>query len=111
MIMQKENRDYERYEKQSPVMIYPTDSTDEYYYGLTCNYSQGGMCIKTDGDLDEDEYYTIEMLNYDPAATGPEKHQEYQALLRWAQIPETYTDSEENYYYGYGVEFTNPVVY
>ncbi|MFO7752498.1 MAG: PilZ domain-containing protein [Desulfobacteraceae bacterium] len=110
MIMQKENREYERYEHQSPLMIYPKGSS-EYYYGLSCNYSRGGMYLKTDGDLDAEEYYTIKMLNYDHTSPGPEKYQEYQGLVRWAQLPETSTSSDSSYYYGYGVEFTRPVEY
>ena len=111
MIKQSENRKYERYTCQAPIMIYNKDASDDYYYGLTYNYSQGGMYVKTDGDLEAEEYYVIKMLNYDDTAAGPEKYQEYRGLVRWAQLPDSPGGGDSNYYYGYGVEFTRPVVY
>jgi hypothetical protein len=106
-----DNRMYERYECQFPVKVYPQDKPDDYYYGLTYNYSQGGMYVKTDAKLSPDNYYFIEMLNYSADATGPEKYEAFDAKLRWSKRAESYSTLKNGYYYGYGFEYSSPVVY
>jgi hypothetical protein len=105
------NRLYERYECQLPVKVYPQKEPDNYHYGLTYNYSKGGMYVKTDAKLDPESYYYIEMLNYSADAQGPEKYPSLDARVRWSKRAESYSSLKNGYYYGYGFEYSSPVVY
>jgi len=105
------NRRYERYNYESPVLIYPETNSGHYYYGRLHDYSKGGMYFNTDGDLKADEKYLIQMLDHDDSAAGPEKYEKYEGVIRWAEIPSKYYDKDNLYYFGYGVAYPEPVTY
>ncbi|MCB9481760.1 MAG: PilZ domain-containing protein [Desulfobacteraceae bacterium] len=105
------NRRYERYDCQLPVQICSEKDPENYYYGLTYNYSKGGMYVKMEAKLNPDNYYLIKMLNYSPESKGPEKHRVIDARVRWSKRAESYAGLEHGYYYGYGFEYSSPVVY
>jgi hypothetical protein len=100
-----ECRKYKRYYCQSPVMIYSSDEPDNYYYGLSYNYSKGGMYVKTDGELTPEDPYLIRMLNYEEDSEFPENHDEYAACVKWAKSAECFNYANSQYYYGYGFAF------
>eukprot|EP00828_Plagiopyla_frontata_P033108 TRINITY_DN43013_c0_g1_i1.p4 TRINITY_DN43013_c0_g1~~TRINITY_DN43013_c0_g1_i1.p4 ORF type:complete len:103 (+),score=21.63 TRINITY_DN43013_c0_g1_i1:74-382(+) len=79
--------------------------------GLTYNYSKGGMYVKMEAKLNPENYYLIKMLNYSSEAKGPEKHRVIDARVRWSKRAESYAGLEHGYYYGYGFEYSSPVVY
>jgi len=105
------NRQYSRYSCQATIMIYPSNDPGDYHYGVSYNYSNGGMYIKTDGYLDPDQYYVIKMLNYDDKIDGPEKYGEYYGSIKWVNGADEYKDYDSEYYCGYGVEYVEPVSY
>ena len=106
-----DNRRYSRYSCQAAIMIYPDEYPEKYHYGLSYNYSNRGMYIKTDGDLNPYYNYVIKMLNYDENMGGPEKYNEYNVSIRWVQSHQSGMYSDSNYYYGYGVEYIESVDY
>ena len=109
--MHMNNRRYERYSYETPVVVYPEKNPERSYYGYSHDYSKGGMYLNTDGDLEADETYVIKMINHDKSSTGPNQYEQYHGIIRWAEIPSKYSDRENSYYYGYGFAYPEPVMY
>jgi hypothetical protein len=109
--MERDNRMFERHECQLPVQVCSKDDPENYYYGLTYNYSKGGMYVKIDAKLNPDYSYFIRMLNYSPESRGPEKYQILNAKVRWLKRAESYSALKQGYYYGYGFEYSAPAAY
>ena len=108
MFDKEENRLNDRRAYEAPVVLYSKDNFDDYYDGRICNYSSGGMYIKTDADLHGNQCYVVKIANINDDVNSPEKYTEYYGIVRWAQFVNSTDSSNSSYKYGYGIEYTEP---
>jgi PilZ domain len=108
MFAKEENRLNDRRVYDAPVILYTKDNSDDYHNGHVCNYSSGGMYIKTDADLHGNQSYVVKITNNNDEENGPEKYTEYYGIVRWAQYVNKNGSSDSPYKYGYGIEYTEP---
>jgi len=103
-----EKRQYERHDFQLPVYLYRYDAQDKYYEANIYNYSNGGMCLKTNEKIDIHEQVYVKIKNLDKTSKGPEKYEKYSGYLRWSSELGTSSPGGQ---YGYGIEYAEPVYY
>ena len=101
-----ENRQEERLSYKAPVMLYAKDNSGDNYSGHIYNQSQGGMYIRTDGNLKGNQCYLVKISNNTGDTKNSEEYTQHFGIVRWAQFVNTPAYSDSPYKYGYGLEFT-----
>lgn len=104
----EEKRNHQRYEHNSPMMLYRMDDQDRNYYAEMGDYSQRGLCLLTKEKLVLGQLVYLEMRNHDNSATGPEKYKSYSGRIRWSNTLSTNTEDDKGRY-KYGVEYFESV--
>jgi len=108
MSTKEDNRVNNRRAYDATLVLHAKDNADDYYDGQVCNYSSGGMYIKTDANLEGNQSYVVKITKGNNDVNGPEKYTEYHGIVRWAQFINGNGSSDAPYKYGYGIEYTEP---
>ncbi len=105
MLAGSERRRFKRYIYVTPVEI-RYENQGEVYSGTMSDYSNNGMCIKTDVEISYDKNIYIRMKEYHPGKKGVNSYEWYAARVIWEK-----KHAKAGTLFSLGVQFPQPMLY
>ena len=101
----QERRRFKRYGYKTPVEI-RYENQGDVYMGTMSDYSNNGMCIKTEVEISHDRNIYIRMREYHPGKKGVNSYEWYSARVMWGK-----KDATGDIPFSLGVQFPQPILY